>query len=126
MAANSERVTLRFDYAVARRLPALIADYASRIPEHEQNQLSIFVSNLKSAMTGPGDVVMDAPKRAWDWLIPHALHFCPDFCERVIVQMSRLEDAAEIARSRAEKEENAEALKQAADELRKREALSHE
>lgn len=118
-----ERVKLRFQFDLVRDLPTDIARYAVLQSLDAQRGLAQFSSKLKAGLSKPGlDVEMDAPASAWNWLIGHAIHFSPDFCNAVIVQISDHEDRHERRRARLEQAENNAALKQAADELRAREA----
>lgn len=120
---DPERIPMEFGYALVRDLDTRIRKYAVRQSTDTQRGLHVFLRKLIGALKKPGHpVFMDAPASAWHWLIRHAVHFAPDFCREVVVQLSAHEDQPERERARREQAENDAALKQAADEFRAREA----
>ena len=122
----AEMLTIAFPLASAQRIVVAMRRYARDV---DRQRVDILTAAAKFAVQAgmQNDLCrVDASVDAWVWLANHAPKIDDELARRVSTALvSRIERIE--AQQRAEADvENRKVLRQAAEELRRREALSHE
>lgn len=119
-----ETLAVVFPGEVLARLPVAIRRYAYRQSADEQRYLEDAARKFAALNPVPGMIyTVTARVASWEWFVcRHALHIDPDAALCITTALSKREDENIRESRESERREEREALRQAAEELRKREA----